>query len=70
MTTHKHRLLREGQLTKSVPVFQGRPPGYFARVSITTPIVPAWKTYHTWGFLEVPAGILNHFWIQARRFQK
>jgi hypothetical protein len=23
------------------------------------------ENYHIWGFLEVPAGILNHFWIQV-----
>jgi hypothetical protein len=30
-------------LHKSVPVIKVRPPGYFVHISITTPVVPAWK---------------------------
>jgi hypothetical protein len=46
-------------------VFQVGPPGCFTHVSITTPIVFALKNYYRWSFLEVPADILNHFWIQV-----
>jgi hypothetical protein len=45
-------------------VIQGGPPGYFVNVSIATPVVSALKNYYTQIFLEVPADILNHFWIQ------
>jgi hypothetical protein len=30
----------------SVAVFQGKPPGYFTHISITTPIVSALKNYY------------------------
>jgi hypothetical protein len=48
----------------SVPLIQVRPPGHFIRISITTPVVSAWKNYYIQGFLEVPMDFLNHFWIQ------
>jgi hypothetical protein len=38
-------------------------PGHFMHFSITTPIVPALKNYYIESFLEVPTGVLNHFWI-------
>jgi hypothetical protein len=34
-------------------------------VPITTPIVSALKNYYISSFLEVPTGILNHFWVQV-----
>jgi hypothetical protein len=42
-----------------------RHPGYFAHISITTPIVTALKNYYVQSFLEAPADILKHFWIQV-----
>ena len=40
-------MIREvGIIHTSVAVIQGGPPGYFARVSITTPIVSALKNYY------------------------
>jgi hypothetical protein len=41
------------------------PPGYFILILITTPVVSALKNYYIESFLEVPADILNHFWIQV-----
>jgi hypothetical protein len=39
------------------------PFGNAINISTATPIFPAFKNYSTWGFLEVSAGILNHFFI-------
>jgi hypothetical protein len=49
----------------SVAFVQVRPPGYFIHITITTPIISALKNYYIYSFLEVPADILNHFWIQV-----
>jgi hypothetical protein len=50
-----------------VNFIQVTPLGYFIHISITitTPIVSALKNYYVWSFLEVPADILNHFWVQV-----
>ena len=48
-----------------VTFIQGEPPGYFIHIYITTPIASALKNYYRQNFLEVPTGILNHFWIQV-----
>jgi hypothetical protein len=47
-------------------VIQVGPLGYTAHISITTSVAFALKNYYTQGFLEVPADILNHFWIQIQ----
>jgi hypothetical protein len=49
----------------SVTFIQVGPLGYFINISITTPVVSALKNYYIQSFLEVPADILNHFWIQV-----
>jgi hypothetical protein len=49
-----------------VPLIQEQPPGYFIRVSITTPVVSASKNYLIiWSFLLIgaPKDILSHFRI-------
>jgi hypothetical protein len=43
LTTHTHVMYTPHT---SVPVFRVGPPGYFAHVSITTPVVSAWKNYY------------------------
>jgi hypothetical protein len=50
----------------SATAIQGEPPGYFAHVSMTTPVVPALKNYYIESLLvlEAPTNFLNHFWIQ------
>jgi hypothetical protein len=49
----------------SVALIQVRPPGHFAHVSITTPVVSAWKNYYIWSFLEVPTDFLKYIWVQV-----
>jgi hypothetical protein len=49
----------------SVAFFQVRPLGWFIHISVITPVVSALKNYYTWGSLEVPTDILNHFWMQV-----
>ena len=34
-------------------------------VLFASAIVPALKNYYMQSFLEVPTGVLNHFWIQV-----
>ena len=63
-------ILHEMHWHTPMAFIQDRPLGYFTHVSITTPVVQyavisALKNYHTQGFLEVPADILKHFWIQV-----
>ena len=53
-----------GNAGTSVNLIQVGPLGYFAHVSITTPIARALKNYSSWGFLEVSTDILSHFRIQ------
>jgi hypothetical protein len=54
----------------SVTTNQGRPLGHFIRISITTTVASALKTYYAYGrafyccAVGLPAGVLNHFWIQ------
>jgi hypothetical protein len=49
----------------SVAFIRVRPRGYFAHVSITTPVVSALKNYYIESFLEVPTDFLKYFWIQV-----
>ena len=50
----------------SVTAIQVGPLEHFIHISITTPVVSALKNYdYAWSFLEVPADILNHFWVQV-----
>jgi hypothetical protein len=48
----------------STAVIKAGPLGYFIHASIATPVVSALKNHYIWGFLEAPADILNHSWIQ------
>jgi hypothetical protein len=56
---------RSKYVSKSVSFIQVRPLGHFIHISITTPVVSALKNYYIESFLEAPADILNHFWIQV-----
>jgi hypothetical protein len=49
----------------SVAIIQVTHLGHPMGVSITTPVVSALKNYYIQSSLEVPADILNHFWIQV-----
>jgi hypothetical protein len=60
-------VLERGELSRhaSAAFIRVGPWGVFIHISITTPVVSALKNYYIQKFLEVPADILNHFWIQV-----
>jgi hypothetical protein len=61
-------LWRDIWYTVSVIAIQLGPLGYFTNISTTTsttPVVSALRNYYIQSFLEVPAGVLDPFWIQV-----
>ena len=58
-------LCRMYDVCMSVAVIKVGPRGHFKHISITTPVVSALKNYYIQSFLEIPTGVLNHFWIQV-----